>query len=151
MPWDNGRMRQDPALSSQGHAGEETRPTAEAGKETILVADDEREVRRLIASVLRMRGFKVLEAVDGDEALRVAARHAGPIHLLVADAVMPVLDGRELCRRARLQRPEMRLLLVSGDTTMELTPGLAFLPKPFRLADLLRAVEGALERGSVTP
>jgi len=151
MPWDNGGMRQDPALSSQGHAGEEARPAAEAGQETILVADDEREIRRLIAAVLRVRGYSVLEAADGDEALRVAARYAGPIHLLVADAVMPALDGRELCRRVRLQRPETSLLIVSGDTTMELAPGLAFLPKPFKLADLLGAVECALGRARPTP
>ncbi len=102
-------------------------------------------MRRLIATALRVRGYSVLEAADGVEALRVAADHGGPIHLLVTDAVMPALSGGELCRLVRLRRPETRVLIVSGYPNADVGAEFAFLSKPFRLSDLFRTVEGLLD------
>jgi two-component system cell cycle sensor histidine kinase/response regulator CckA len=99
-----------------------------------------------MAAALRGRGYSVLEAADGVEALRIAADHGGPIHLLVADAVMPALSGRELCRLVRLQRPATGVLIVSGYASADAPADFAFLSKPFRLADLVRTVEGILDR-----
>lgn len=115
------------------------RPTA-----TILVADDEISIRGLIASVLRSRGHYVLEAASGTEALHAAADHAGLIHLLVTDVIMPALDGRELCLLIRSERPETKLLVISGYLDLELPPDLPFLANPFRISDLLFAVENLL-------
>jgi CheY-like chemotaxis protein len=82
----------------------------------------------------------VLEAVDGVEALEVAAQHPGPIHLLLTDLAMPRLDGHELHRRLNHQRPETRTLFMSGSLDTGLHPAAAFLPKPFAARVLVRKV-----------
>jgi CheY-like chemotaxis protein len=82
----------------------------------------------------------VLEAADGVQALDVAARHSGPIHLLVTDVEMPGLDGRELHRRLNRQRPETKTLFMSGSLDTGLHPAAAFLPKPFVAGALMRKV-----------
>ncbi len=81
---------------------------------TVLVVDDESAVRGAAARVLARRGYTVLEARDGVEALGVAERFAGPVHLLLSDVRMPGMDGRELARRFRVARPEARVLLMTG-------------------------------------
>ena len=111
---------------------------------TILVADDEPGIRTHVREVLRRHGYHVLQAADGVEALEVAARHSGPIHLLLTDVSMPRLDGRELDRRLNHQRPETRTLFMSGSAGAALHPGAAFLPKPFALPSLVRKVSEVL-------
>lgn len=112
------------------------------GRETILLVEDEPPVRRAARSILRRRGYTVLEARDGTEALQVAASHEGPIHLLLTDMVMPKMDGQELVRRLADSRGEVRVLLMSGyagdfmSSSGELAAGVEFLQKPFT-ADLL--------------
>jgi PAS domain S-box-containing protein len=104
---------------------------------TVLLAEDEREVRSLIGFTLRRAGYTVLEAADGAEALRLCARYRGAIRLLVSDVVMPHLSGRELADRLKALHPDLRVLFVSGYTEDAvvrhgiLKEEVAFLPKPF--------------------
>ena len=123
---------------------------AAGGSHTILLAEDDDGVRRIAGTVLASRGYTVIPARDGDEALEVASRHAGPIHLLLTDLVMPGLNGCELAARLSGWRPDIRVLYMSGYTENVLSRAgfensLALLPKPFLPADLLRRVSDALE------
>jgi len=122
-----------------------------AGTETLLVAEDEQMVRVLIRKVLEQAGYTVLLASGGAEALQLAARHAGPIQMLVTDVVMPGMNGRELARRLLELRPDTKVLYLSGyaDDAVErhgvLDPGTAFMQKPFSpgaLASRVREVLG---------
>lgn len=122
-------------------------PTREAsgGYETIMLAEDDTAVRRLARDVLASHGYTVLDAQDGDEALDLVRQYRGPIHLLIADVVMPGLSGRELAARLSIDRPEIRVLYTSGYTENLMIragfeEGLALLPKPFLPGDLLRKV-----------
>jgi CheY-like chemotaxis protein len=86
----------------------------------------------------------VLEAVDGADALEVAAQHCGPIHLLLTDLAMPGLDGHELHRGLNQQRPEIRTVFMSGYYVAGFQPAAAFLPKPIVARVLVRMVHEAL-------
>jgi CheY-like chemotaxis protein len=120
--------------------------------ETILVAEDEPAVRSMLAEMLGDEGFTVLEAEDGVAALEVARRHTGPIHLLLADATMPRMGGRELAERLVALRPDTRVVIVSGYTVEALLSAGAIdgswtvLAKPFAPATLVDAVRAALGR-----
>jgi two-component system, cell cycle sensor histidine kinase and response regulator CckA len=139
-----GTPRETPAASPEGAGCAEDADAADASGLTILVADDEPGIRTHVGEVLQRLGYRVLEAADGVEALELAARHAGPIHLLLTDISMPRLDGRELDRRLSHQRPETRTLFMSGSAGAALHPGAAFLPKPFALPSLVRKVSEVL-------
>ncbi|HLH26780.1 MAG TPA: ATP-binding protein [Chloroflexota bacterium] len=121
------------------------------GTETVLVVDDEDAVRSLVRAVLEARGYTVLVASGGDEALQVSERHPGAIDLLVTDVVMPGMDGRELVRRLRLTRPDLRVLYASGYTAHTMTrhgvlePQMVLLQKPFTTEALARKVREALD------
>ena len=121
------------AVSEQTGAGER----AEGGGETVLVVEDEDAVRGAIRRMLRARGYDVLEAFDPVEALQIAERHRGPIHVLVTDVVMPLMRGPDLVEQLRPLRPEMKVLFVSGYADEEdpsrlvAGDGVAFLAKPF--------------------
>ncbi len=123
------------------------------GSETVLLVEDEPQVRELVLSVLRARGYHVLCADDGGEALRVEEGHAGRIHLLLTDVVMPGMSGRELAAHMTALRPEMKVLFMSGYTDAAVmrhgvvAPGSAFLQKPFALEDLLQRVRSLLDAG----
>src|SRR5262249_57395019 len=106
------------------------------GWETVLLVEDEDAVRVLAREVLRRHGYVVLEARHGVDALRVAERHTDAIHLMVADLVMPHMSGRDLAERLSNVRPAMKVLFMSGYTDhavmhRDLTPGSAFIQKPF--------------------
>ena len=123
--------------------------------QTILLAEDDGAVRRLARDVLARQGYTVLEARDGDEALVVARRERGVIHLLVTDVVMPGLSGRELATRLHQERPDVRVLYTSGYTERIIMrsgveQGLTLLPKPFLPADLLQKVEEILGAQTAT-
>jgi len=113
------------------------------GWETVLLVEDEEVVRTFGREVLQADGYTVLTASHGHEALLKAAQYEGPIHLLITDLVMPGMSGRELAKRLSAERPDMRVLMVSGyaaDSVAELSvldPGISFLEKPF-IGDLLR-------------
>jgi PAS domain S-box-containing protein len=121
------------------------------GSETVLLVEDEPEVRGLARDILHQQGYTVLEAAEGDEALRIGREHGGPIHLLVTDVVMPQMGGRELADRLRARRPEIKVLYVSGytdDATLHQgvsQTGMAFLPKPFTAAALAHKVRQVLD------
>jgi len=123
------------------------------GDETILVVEDQPEVRRLSEKLLRVRGYTVLGAENGAEALRVAEQHAGPIHLLVTDVIMPGMNGREVALLMSADRPTLKVLYLSGyaDESVVhhgvLEPGLAFLQKPFTPESLARKVRDVLDMG----
>jgi CheY-like chemotaxis protein len=112
------------------------------GRETVLVAEDQAEVRRLAMRILQSNGYRLLEASSGPEALAVSGGHAGTIDLLVTDVIMPEMTGRELANRLRQLRPRMKVLYVSGypaDVMGRegiLDAGVAYLPKPFTPAQL---------------
>jgi PAS domain S-box-containing protein len=122
-----------------------------SGTETILLAEDDEMLRPLTKGLLAKFGYTVLDAESAEQALAVAGAHQGPIHLLVADVVMPGASGRELARRLAQSRPETRVLYVSGYTDDAivhhgmLEPGLKFLQKPFTPAALARKVREVLD------
>lgn len=119
------------------------------GSETVVVVDDDAESRALACDVLQTHGYAVIEAGSGHEALRMLTCHAGPVHVLVTDIVMPRMSGSELVRRARYVHPEMRALYVSGDGSGVLLPHgvreTRVLRKPFGPDQLLDAVRSAID------
>jgi CheY-like chemotaxis protein len=121
------------------------------GHETVLVVEDQPMLRTLTRELLAEAGYRVLDAENGDAALRIAGGHPGPIDLLVTDVVMPGMTGPELARQLGASRPFMRVVYCSGYTEDALMrsgrvgPGSAFLPKPFAPADLERVVRQVLD------
>jgi PAS domain S-box-containing protein len=127
-------------------------PRPLAGKETVLLVEDSDVVRRLLHEILISRGYTLLEARHGEEALQISRDFAGRIDLLVTDMVMPKMGGRELAHHVGPQRPEMRILYMSGYTEEAiardgvLDPGTAFLEKPFTPDSLSRKVRELLDQ-----
>jgi two-component system, cell cycle sensor histidine kinase and response regulator CckA len=127
--------------------------------ETVLVVDDEDDVRRLLVDVLRLGAYVVLEARDGEHALEIAQRHGGPIDLLVSDIVMPRLTGLELADRLRVRHPELKVLFMSGyaereserERLRELSPNEQYIQKPFLPADLFRRANAILRATTAAP
>ena len=128
-----------------------TNGAAPHGRETVLVAEDDVQLRSLVGRCLQGRGYSVLEARDGAHALELAAAHIGPMHLLVTDVVMPNLSGRELAERLMESRPGLRVIFMSGYSTEaitrhgELAPGAMFLQKPVAPDALAQAVRTILD------
>jgi CheY-like chemotaxis protein len=122
--------------------------TTGGGSETILVVEDEEAVRAMVRSSLTLCGYTVLEARDGTEAMAVQAT-AGPIHLVICDMVMPVMNGPEVAARLAQARPETRILFMSGYAEKSiLRRGIAhgaFLHKPFGTEALARKVREVLD------
>jgi signal transduction histidine kinase/DNA-binding response OmpR family regulator len=114
-----------------------SQPTSTAGTETILLAEDDEMVRQLARESLRMNGYTVLEAENGGEALSICQKHAGPIHLLLTDVVMPGMSGKTLAEETVKLRPDTCVLYMSGYTDKAivhhgiLDKDIAFLAKPF--------------------
>lgn len=120
------------------------------GNETVLLVEDELQVRSLAAGVLRDHGYTVLEANNGEEAMRLYASSNQAIHLLITDVVMPRMGGRELARRLCARRAETRVLYISGYTEDPAFQGgvfreTAFLSKPFTPSELTKRVREVLE------
>jgi two-component system cell cycle sensor histidine kinase/response regulator CckA len=123
----------------------------DAANETILLVEDEASVRSVVSRALRSRGYHVMEARNGEDALNVAEKHNAPIHLVITDMVMPEMDGAELYHNLRRWYPRMRILLISGYTKGAIPPEAfkdgahaAFLPKPFTLDQLAAEVRRLL-------
>ncbi len=120
------------------------------GHETVLVVDDDPAVRSVTVRTLRRQGYHVLEAADGEAAEQVASAHFGPIHLLVADVLLPGIHGPELAGRLCAIRHETRVLLVSGrpdDPRVQEwvdDRGASFLAKPFSVRTLAKQVRATL-------
>ncbi len=131
-------------------------PTPVGGSETVLVVEDQEEVRKLTKRVLEARGYTVLAARNGAEALEIVGRHPTQIHLMITDVVMPGMNGRELARLACARRSDLKVLYVSGYTGEAvlqhrlLEPGVAFLQKPFTPDVLARKTREVLDDGKRT-
>jgi two-component system cell cycle sensor histidine kinase/response regulator CckA len=142
-----------PAAEAQAPLEASTAPMT--GTETLLVVDDEQAVRAIACRVLRGAGYQVLEAATPEEALLLSDGHAGIIHLVVTDIVMPQMNGHELAEKLSRRRPAMRLLFMSGYTGGALTrqrllePGMTCVQKPFTPSLLLRKVRTVLDAGTV--
>jgi CheY-like chemotaxis protein len=121
------------------------------GTETILLVEDQEALRTMIRELLEEQGYTVLEAEEGPGALEIARKHAGVIHLLLTDVVMPRMSGRELAKRLASERPECRALYMSGYSNGAISDrgmllgGTALLEKPFTSEGLGIAVRGALD------
>ena len=119
--------------------------------ETILVVDDEAQVRTLARDILLGAGYRVLEAEDGEQALRVAKDHPGAIHVLLTDIMMPGINGKELADRFLAARPDAKAIFMSGRAAEVISdagvliPVDAFLAKPFTVERLLNKVRERLE------
>jgi CheY-like chemotaxis protein len=138
-----------PRHEGSGAVGE-AREAPPGGSETILLVEDEEQVRELARRVLQRVGYTVLAAGDARTATAIADRHPGHIHLLLTDMLLPELNGRELAARLGIHRPAIKLLYISGtsdgsiDRHRLLEPGTQFLEKPFSLDRLLRTVRQVL-------
>jgi CheY-like chemotaxis protein len=129
---------------------------AAAGTETILLVEDEAEVRATAREALRLYGYTVLEAENGRAALECCRAYHGNIDLVLTDVVMPEMSGRELGERLKAEYPELPVIYMSGYTDDAvirhgvLRSGSNFIQKPFSPATLTQAVRGALDRAVVT-
>jgi PAS domain S-box-containing protein len=123
----------------------------ELAHETVLLVEDETNLRRLAMQYLQNQGYKILEAGDGNEALQVATNHNAPIHLLLTDVIMPGMNGRELAQRLLAVRPDVKVLYMSGYTENAigqngtLDAGITLLQKPFTLPALKAKVRELLD------
>jgi len=128
--------------------------TPARGSETLLVVEDQEEVRKLTKRVLEAQGYTVLAAGNGFEALEIVDRHPTQIHLMITDVVMPGMNGRELAQRASARRSDLKVLYVSGYTGEAvlqhrlLEPGVAFLQKPFTPDVLARKTREVLDNSN---
>jgi PAS domain S-box-containing protein len=125
------------------------------GTETLLVVEDEPVVLEMVCTVLESLGYEVLQAVNGQDGLRVAREHTGhPISLVLTDATMPVMNGKVMADWLRATYPGIRILFTSGYTdeiiaqNNEFEPGMAFLAKPYSLAALAGRVRELLDAAS---
>ncbi len=121
------------------------------GRETILLVEDETPVRTLTTQILREAGYTVMAANGAEQALRIAQDHAGPIHLLLTDIILPGTRGTELARAIVAQRPDLRVLFMSGyadDAVLQhgvLDSGSRFIGKPYTVHGLIRKVRETLQ------
>jgi two-component system cell cycle sensor histidine kinase/response regulator CckA len=126
-------------------------PKTTRGSETILLVEDEAIVRELTVQILEADGYRVLEAMNGAEALQIAGEHQAPIQLLLTDVTMPGVSGQELASQLRQRHPDMRVLFMSGydDQHMDgedIANGtIISLPKPFSTENLRHQVRQVLD------
>jgi two-component system, cell cycle sensor histidine kinase and response regulator CckA len=147
-----------PRHAEERPAGAEAPASAPTGEGlTVLLAEDEDDLRDLMRSFLEEAGFVVLDAADGRAALDLATQYPGRIDALVSDVVMPGIDGKELARRLGTERPEMRVLFVSGYTP-DLLDGLEMaiappdlMQKPFTMQELVARVREVVAGGRRAP
>ena len=123
------------------------------GNETILLVEDEEEVRKLVARILRKQGYKVLEASQGKEVFSLCEEQEGPIHLMVTDVVMPEMTGVELAEHIKQVYPEMKVLYMSGYSSdrvaidrEKVEKRIEFIQKPFTVYRLARKIREVLEK-----
>jgi signal transduction histidine kinase len=140
-----------PVVNEAGKPDKLRLPGVRHGNETVLVAEDERVVRRLVKVALEEQGYHVVEASDGEEALRILMQEGDRIDALLADTVMPRMGGRELARQARLRFPALPVLFMSGYAGNDvedrglLEPGVPFVQKPFSTDVLAQRVRTMLD------
>jgi CheY-like chemotaxis protein len=114
----------------------------------ILLAEDEVVIRNLLRTMLTRQGYRVLTAADGLEAMQVCQTFSDPIQLLITNVTMPRMDGLTLTTKIREDRPDIRVIIISGKTNVDILVGNradAFLSKPFQPVTLLKAVQDILD------
>jgi len=122
------------------------------GNETILVVEDNEEVRKVTGRILRMQGYRVLEASDGSDSFSISKQHDGPIHLMITDMVMSEMNGPELAKRLTSFYPEMKVLYMSGYVKNFIShqgileKGMNYIQKPFTVDKLTRKVREVLDK-----
>ena len=117
--------------------------------ELILIADDEQAIRELLADGLMAQGYRVLTAANGEEAIQFFRQHIGEVRLLITDSGMPVMDGPLAIRQIRQLRPDLPVILASGETQIEngsSEPDVEVLCKPFSLEEILASINRALTK-----
>jgi two-component system, cell cycle sensor histidine kinase and response regulator CckA len=145
---------QEVALDGAAPSGNASQPVAEVkprtdltGQGTILLVEDEEGLRSLNARGLRSRGYNVVEASNGVEALEALEQENGAVDLVVSDVVMPEMDGPTLLKSMRIRNPDLKIIFVSGyaedafEKSLPENQQFAFLPKPFTLSQLVAAVK----------
>jgi CheY-like chemotaxis protein len=138
-------------------AAENTEQGALPGSETILLIEDEEEVRQLVRQTLEKLGYQLLVAASGREAIESAERHEGPINLVITDVIMPQMSGRQTAERLKVSRPDVQVLYISGYTesailrTNSLEEDQSFLQKPFTPLTLARRVRDLLDKSDGQP
>ncbi len=147
--------------SPRGNAAKIATPVrfqkVEPGTETILLVEDEANLRYLARQYLEKQGYKVIEAADGAVAMQIAVAHEAVIHLLLTDVIMPGMNGRELAQRISQIRPNVKILYMSGYTENfigqngTLDAGVRLLQKPFNLRDLKTMVREVLDATPTPP
>ena len=139
------------AVAPEARRHEHAPTSVRGGSETVLLVEDEDAVRAIARETLARRGYDVLVAADGAGAVALARRHPTPIHLLLTDVIMPGMHGRELAETLLRDRPELRVLFMSGYTEDEVlhrgisTEALAFIAKPFTPDALAARVRDVLD------
>ena len=130
-----------------------TPASASGGTETVLLVDDDPKIRDIVGEGLRRHGYHVLDAVDGEDALRLARQYVGAVDLLVTDMVMPAVDGGALAQELQQKWPALKTLYISGYTHNVLAyrgyfqnENVNFVEKPFNLNRLLSTVRTLLDR-----
>jgi two-component system cell cycle sensor histidine kinase/response regulator CckA len=146
------RALEAPAVEAEPSRRERREPPRDlTGRGTVLLVEDEDAVRSFAARALGQRGYHVLEAATGTEALRLFADHDGDVDLVVSDVVMPEMDGPTLMKRLRSERPDLKIIFISGYAEDAFRKNLSdnedfmFLQKPFDLKELAAAVKAALQ------
>jgi DNA-binding NtrC family response regulator len=130
---------------------DDTSQKPQTGASTVLLVDDDEGIRGLLRDTLERNGYRVLEARFTSDALLIGRRHEGPIHVMIADVMMPGINGRELADMFTASRPQMKVLYISGYPLEVVREKLrqpdmdAFLQKPFAPDALLRKVRDLLE------
>jgi len=153
---EQGREQQIQTALMEPHASPESFSSAVSSDDvpqgkTVLIVDDDDQVRKYIRVCLEAQGYDILEARFNSEALQLSQRHEGPIHLIIADVFMPGMCGPEFAEKVMAVRPEMKVLYVSGGSREAVEGKLlkmkasAFLQKPFQGDTLLRTVRKVLQ------
>src|SRR6185436_5306949 len=134
-----------PVTEAVAEAAADAAPVPERGFKTILVVEDQDNVRRIVVRFLQSEGHRIIETASPSDALRLMSEGAA-IDLLVTDVVMPVMSGKELSRRLRERWPTLRTVYMSGFSNehLETVPDALFVPKPFNRAALVNKVREAL-------
>jgi two-component system, cell cycle sensor histidine kinase and response regulator CckA len=140
------------AKEEDSNSAAEISAIAQGGKETLLIAEDDGSVRSLASRILRGRGYQVLEAANGKDALQIAQAYRDKIHLVLTDIIMPEMGGSALVAQLKVLRPEIKALYFSGYTDGAivqhgiLDSNVEFLQKPFTVENLLRRVREVLAK-----